>query len=118
MTIILCVNGRQKFSNNGTKDCAFCRKLTSICSFLNSSTAFAVCVCAAKIQSPVRQALSDSPQKRVLLLPPPLRDDEILAPRTRLEKQLVDDMGGHGRALESLEEVFQWINFEALGCFD
>lgn len=106
MTVILCVDGLQKFSNNGTKDCAFYRILASICSFLNASTAFAVCVCAATIQSPVRQALSDSPQKRVLLLPPPLHGDEILVPRTRLEKQLVDDMGGHGRALESLEEVF------------
>lgn len=105
MTVILCVDGLQKLVNDGTKTCDFYRVLTSICSFLNSSKAFAVCVCSATVQKPIRQALADSPQKRVFLIPPPLRGDEVLATRTRIEKQLVDDMGGHGRALESLQHV-------------
>ncbi|KAE8984872.1 hypothetical protein PR003_g20167 [Phytophthora rubi] len=107
MTVILCVDGLQQLVNNGTKTCAFYRVLATICNFLNSSRAFAVCVCSATVQCPVDRALSDSPQKRVYLLPPPLRGQEVLKPRTRLEKLLVDDMGGHGRALETLASVLR-----------
>nr|ALV13261.1 CRN112c [Phytophthora sojae] len=103
MTVILCVDGLQKLVNDGTKSCDFYRVLASVCSFLNSSRAFAVCVCSATVQSPVDLALSDSPQKRVFLVPPPLRGHEVLPTKTRIEKQLVDDMGGHGRALETLQ---------------
>ncbi|GLE02973.1 hypothetical protein PINS_up011852 [Pythium insidiosum] len=103
MTVILCVDGLQKLVNDGTKNCDFYRVLTSICSFLNSSTAFAVCVCSATVHMPIGQALAASPQKRVFLTPPPLRGDEVVVTRTRIEKQLVDDMGGHGRALEALQ---------------
>ncbi|OQR89637.1 crinkler (CRN) domain-containing protein [Thraustotheca clavata] len=114
MSVILCVDGLQKLVNDGTKSCDFYRVLTSICSFLNSSTAFAVCVCSATVQSPVDVALSESPQKRVFLVPAALCGDQVLKPRTRLEKQLVDDMGGHGRALETLQEALSHYTKEQL----
>ncbi|KAE8964876.1 hypothetical protein PF011_g28502, partial [Phytophthora fragariae] len=107
MTVILCVDGLQKLVDDGTKKCDFYRVLTTICRFLNSSRAFAVCVCSATVQTPVDQALSYSHQKRVYLLPPALRGWDVLKPRTRLEEQLVDDMGGHGRALETLDSVLR-----------
>jgi hypothetical protein len=65
MTLILCVDGLQKLVNDGTKTCAFYRVLTSICCFLNSSSAFAVCVCSATVHKPLVEALADSTQKRV-----------------------------------------------------
>jgi hypothetical protein len=106
MTVILCVDGLQKLENEDrSKTCAFYRVLTSICLFLNSSRAFAVCVCSATVHKPLEEALADSTQKRWFLLPPSLRGHEILSTRTRMEAQLVDDMGGHGRALEALQEV-------------
>ncbi len=105
MSVILCVDGLQKLFNDGTTTCDFYRVLTEVCRFLNSSEAFAVCVCSATVRMPVHQALHDSPQQRVFLLPPTLNGDKILKQRTRIGKQLVEDMGGHGRALEALETV-------------
>jgi hypothetical protein len=94
MTVILCVDGLQKLVNDGTQGCDFYRVLTSIYSLLNTSTAFTICVCVclATVQKPIRQALADSPQKRMFLIPPPLCGREVLATRTRIEKQLADDM--------------------------
>ncbi|KAG9411203.1 hypothetical protein AC1031_016841 [Aphanomyces cochlioides] len=105
MTVILCVDGMQKLVNDGTKTCDFYRVLSAICRFLNSSRSFAVCVCSATVQKPLREALADSTQQRVFLLPVPLCGHEVVATRNWTEKQLVDDMGGHGRALEALQEV-------------
>jgi len=105
MTVILCVDGLLGLADDGTKNCDFYRLLTAVCGFLNSSTAFVVCVCSAAAQMPVYRALAHFPQKCVLLLPPALRGDEIMSTRTMIEKQLMDDMGGHGRALEALEGV-------------
>ncbi|KAH9159829.1 hypothetical protein LEN26_002153 [Aphanomyces euteiches] len=102
MSVILCVDDLQKLTNNGTMNCAFYRVLASVCKFLNSSTVFAVCVCSATIQSPVELALSDPRQKCVFLVPPVLRDD----------------MGGHGRALETLQEVLSRYEKEKLKRID
>ncbi|KAG9402539.1 hypothetical protein AC1031_007149 [Aphanomyces cochlioides] len=93
MSVILCVDGLQNLANNGTMSSAFYRVLTSICSFLNTSKAFAVCVCSTTSQGPVDLALSFLSQK---------------------QKQLVDDMGGHGRALETLQEVLSHYTKEEL----
>ncbi|POM80159.1 LOW QUALITY PROTEIN: Crinkler (CRN) domain containing hypothetical protein, partial [Phytophthora palmivora] len=105
MTVVLCVDGLQKLVYDDTKTCGFYRVLTSIYSFLNSSIAFAVCVCSSTVQGPIRQAFVDSPQMHQFLLPPLLDGHKILTTRTRIAKQLVDDMGGHGRGLEVLERV-------------
>jgi len=107
MTVILCVDGLQKLVNDMSKNCDFYCVMTAVCRFLNSSQAFAVCVCSATVQKPVHEALLGSTQRRVFLLPPTLRGDVILSPRTRIEKQLVEDMGGHGRALEALHQVLK-----------
>ncbi|KAE8971528.1 hypothetical protein PR002_g26798 [Phytophthora rubi] len=107
MTVILCVDGLQQLVYDGTKSCAFYRVLATICGFLNSSRAFAVCVCSATMEIPVERALSYSSQWRVYLSPPVLRGEDVLKPRTKFEKRLVDDMGGHGRALETLASVLR-----------
>ncbi|KAG1688979.1 hypothetical protein DVH05_010248 [Phytophthora capsici] len=105
MTVILCVDGLQMLVSDGTKTCDFNRVMSSICGFLNSSTAFAVCVCSATIEKPVRKALVDSSQNRLYLVPPVLCGEKVLETRTPTKKLLVGDMDGHGRALETLDSV-------------
>ncbi|KAH9149409.1 hypothetical protein AeRB84_007517 [Aphanomyces euteiches] len=67
MSVILCVDGLQNLANNDTMSCAFYRVLASTCSFLNTSTAFAVCVCSTTSRGPVDLALSFLSQKRLYL---------------------------------------------------
>ncbi|KAJ8550531.1 hypothetical protein ON010_g10539 [Phytophthora cinnamomi] len=104
MTVVLCLDGLQKLLNNDPRELDLYAVLASVCYVMNASKAFSVCVCAATVQNPVDAALSDSPQKRVFLVPPVITDD-VLGASTRLERQLVEDMGGHGRALEILRYV-------------
>ncbi|GMF34723.1 unnamed protein product [Phytophthora lilii] len=85
MTVILCVDDLHHLVSDGTKSCDPYRVLTSMCGFLNSSRAFAVCVCSATVHKPISQALADSSQKRVVLVPLPLRGDEVLTTTARFE---------------------------------
>lgn len=87
MAVILCVDGLQKLANDKTKTCDFYRVVTAICTFLNSSRAFVVCVCSATAHKPLRQALADSTQACVFLLPPPLHGHSVVGARTWVEKQ-------------------------------
>ncbi|KAE8881653.1 hypothetical protein PF003_g34293 [Phytophthora fragariae] len=86
--------------------------------FMNASQAFVVCVCSATVHLPIMNALADSPQRHVLLVPSVLKGDQIWKPKTGLEKQLMDDMGGHGRALEVLDAVLQKYAREELEEFE
>ncbi|KAE9280104.1 hypothetical protein PR003_g28049, partial [Phytophthora rubi] len=58
MTVILCVDGLQQLVYDGTKSCAFYRVLATICGFLNSSRAFAVCVYYASRSLPAMSVSS------------------------------------------------------------
>eukprot|EP00644_Phytophthora_capsici_P015162 jgi/Phyca11/575544/estExt2_Genewise1.C_PHYCAscaffold_750066 len=108
MTVILCVDGFQKLVNDGEKTCDFYRVMSSICGFLNSSTAFSLFVCVRQqLKSLSVKHLQIPPQSRLFLLPPALCGDKVLEAQTPTKKLLVRDMGGHGRALEMLEEVFE-----------
>ncbi|KAG1711953.1 hypothetical protein DVH05_009193 [Phytophthora capsici] len=77
MTVILCVDALQQLVNDDAKTCDFYRIIRSICDFLNSSTAFAVCVCSSTIEEPVREALIVSPQKCLYLVPPELHGEDM-----------------------------------------
>ncbi|GMF33686.1 unnamed protein product [Phytophthora lilii] len=105
VTVIFCVDGLQHAQNNITENFDLTRVLSSICDVLQSSTPFIVCVCSATVCKPISEVLAHFSRPHVHLLPPPLRGHEIVNARTRIEKQLVDDMGGHGRALEVLQQV-------------
>ncbi|GMF23225.1 unnamed protein product [Phytophthora lilii] len=105
MTVIFCVDGLQHVENDDF--CTLSRIVKAICCFLNSSRVFTVWVCSATAERSVSEVLGKCTQQRVYLLLPPLRGHEIITPKTEMEKQLVDDMGGHGRALEILQEVLE-----------
>ncbi|OWY96982.1 Crinkler (CRN), partial [Phytophthora megakarya] len=107
MTVILCVDGLERLENDGSKQCDFYRVLSSICSFLNSSKAFSICVCSASMQY---EALADSTLKHKYLIPPSLDGNRICVSWTRSARQVLDDIGGHGRALELLWEVMDRPN--------
>ncbi|KAK1941272.1 hypothetical protein P3T76_007138 [Phytophthora citrophthora] len=106
ITVILCVDGLQKLENDVTKRCAFYFVLAELCRYVNTSEAFAVCVCSATIAIPVENVINSSQQARHYLVPPPLLGEVMVKPTTRLQSQLVDDMGGHGRSLEVLYDWF------------
>lgn len=55
---------------------------------------------AATLWLPVKEWLAESPQYRVILSPPKLDGYEVIETCDKLEKSLIADMGGHGRALE------------------
>ena len=110
MTVIILVDGLQKLPHTpGKKDTTFYGALACMANLVNSSNAFVITCCAATVTVPVNEVLSDSPQKRVYLTIPLLDGSrifqkEILNPINNL---LVNDMGGHGRALETLYEIWK-----------
>ncbi|KAL3665701.1 hypothetical protein V7S43_009134 [Phytophthora oleae] len=78
MTVILCMDGLEQLEHDGIQTSAL-----------------------------YREALRMSFQMRLYLVPPAVRCEEVLSTETPFKKQLAEDMGGHGRALEILEKVWQ-----------
>ncbi|TMW57964.1 hypothetical protein Poli38472_013438 [Pythium oligandrum] len=97
MTVILCIDSFQRLDSN------LQRVTAALCSFVSSSRAFPVVICASSTAAPIEQALASARQKHVMLFPPKLCGEQVLTPSARLGRQLVDDMDGHGRALEALD---------------
>ncbi len=60
---------------------------------------------AATLHSPVDITLLSSSQLRHIFTPPALLGEQVIPTTSMMEKLLVEDMGGHGRALEILERV-------------
>ncbi|CAK4099806.1 unnamed protein product [Aphanomyces euteiches] len=107
MTIILCIDGFQHLMPNGTKADKFYRLLKSLCSIITTKTQFfLLVVCAATIHAPIQQVLASSSHERIILVPPVICGADILSPENPSEARLVEDMDGHGCALEILETLF------------
>lgn len=107
LTIFLMVDGLQKLDNKEmSKSTPFYSCISTLAGYVNqTSSAFVVCCCAATVFLPVNQVLLDSPQSRLFLLPRKLDGNKIIGSRhDPTLRVLIDDMGGHGRALESLKE--------------
>ncbi|KAI8598234.1 hypothetical protein EDD21DRAFT_193182 [Dissophora ornata] len=119
-TVILVVDGLQSFMrdpNDGQdKNSAFYEALTNIADLALGTSFLTVC-CTATVTTPVNQALVATHRKRVFLpiaslKPPSTYWDSsnsgtalVFDETDHIIKVLVDDCGGHGRALESLQEV-------------
>ncbi|KAL3670192.1 hypothetical protein V7S43_004507 [Phytophthora oleae] len=106
LTVILCVDSLQNLRKN-SQSCDLYYALDALCRYLNSSEAFAVCVGSATVACHVEYEFGSSRQARNYLVPPTLCGEVILKPTTRLQRQLVDDMDGHGRALEVVYDAFR-----------
>jgi hypothetical protein len=116
-TVILVVDGLQTFMSDpgdgNNKDSAFHKALTNI-GDLAFEDVFLMACCTATVTSPVDKASEFTHRKRVVLpvaLLEPLRiyQDDICIPvfdeDDHIIKVLVDDCGGHGKALESLQRA-------------
>ncbi|KAK3826764.1 MAG: hypothetical protein J3R72DRAFT_12604 [Linnemannia gamsii] len=129
-TVILVVDGLQSFilnpSDGHNRDSAFYRALTNIAD-LSIRDVFLMTCCTATVTSPVDKALASTHRNRVVLPvaslePPRITRNGLSSPvfddDDHIIKVLVDDCGGHGRALESLqiaiEESGQDFNVDLL----
>ena len=71
---------------------------------VDGASSFVIAVCTGTVHLPVQEFISFSSQRRVLLKPPVLDGNAIIPSDERAVMLLVRDMGGHGRALEALEQ--------------
>ena len=108
--VFLLVDGLQMAPHTpGSSDTVFANILRSVCNRINDSGRdyFVVGAIAATVSEPVRQILHHSPQRRVNLVPGPLDGHAIVKSSNMLVQMLVDDMSGHGRALEMLVDSLE-----------
>ncbi|KAG0350780.1 hypothetical protein BG005_009679, partial [Podila minutissima] len=115
--VILVVDGLQSFmtdpKDGRDKDSAFYRALTSI-GDLALGEVFLMACCTATVTSPVEETLAFTHRNRVVLPVASLKSPHIekdglsmavFDEQDHIIKVLVSDCGGHGRALECLQEV-------------
>ncbi|CAG8693137.1 4128_t:CDS:2, partial [Funneliformis caledonium] len=122
-TVILVVDGMQQLMENkddGLKlNSTFYKTLTSVADLAFSST-FVIPVCTSTITGPIDGMLRYSPRKRIYLpvaslQPPNYRQGDILVPvfkNDEITNTLVEDCGGHGRALEALDDCLAGRSIE------
>lgn len=113
--VILCIDSLHKLEHEpGSKHSEFYTALALLCDLVNASKCFVIAICAATIYQPVDEFLADSPQWREMLQTTSLDRPTIKGTSVfdtfkdgngRLTQLLVDDIGGHGRALEKLFDV-------------
>ncbi|CAJ1460105.1 unnamed protein product [Effrenium voratum] len=113
-TVVIGVDGMQGLpgfterSDAAGKDLPFYQVMQEVCRLVNQVEGPFVVACVAALQN-VKSGLAGSPQARVFLELPRVtavtRNKQPVLPGHRLKDLLVEDMGGHGRALECLLEA-------------
>ena len=113
-SVFLLVDGLQEVPHtSGSRDTLFADIIRTLCNYVNASRDFFVVgAVATTVSKPVDQVLHDSPQKRCYLHPDPLDGHAILKSSNMFIQMLVNDMGGHGRALEMLVESLQELRVD------
>ncbi|CAG8798498.1 41596_t:CDS:2, partial [Gigaspora margarita] len=123
VTVILVVDGMQQLMDNKddglNSDSRFYRTLSSIGN-LSFSGIFIIPVCTSTITGPIESTLNYSHRKRVYLpvaslQPPNYRQGDSLIPvfkSDEITNTLVEDCGGHGKALEALNDCLAGRNIE------
>ena len=118
-TVVIGVDGMQKlpgFPQRGEqvgKQEPFYQVMQEVGRLVNQDTPPFVVACVTATQS-VSQGLADSPQARTSLKLPRVtsvtRQQKPAIPNHPLQALLTMDMGGHGRALECLEEALKGVS--------
>ncbi|CAJ1398025.1 unnamed protein product [Effrenium voratum] len=113
-TVVIGVDGMQGLpgfadrSDAAGKDLPFYQVMQEVCRLVDQVEGPFVVACVAALQN-VKSGLAGSPQARVFLELPRVtavtRNKQPVLPGHRLKDLLVEDMGGHGRALECLLEA-------------
>ncbi|RHZ90174.1 hypothetical protein Glove_5g80 [Diversispora epigaea] len=123
ITVILVVDSMQHLMENkddGLKsNSLFYKTLTSVAD-LAFSGIFVIPICTSPITWPVEDVLKYSMQKRIYLpvaslQPPSYRQGDSLVPvfkNDEVTNTLVEDCGGHGRALEALDDCLAGRSIE------
>jgi hypothetical protein len=113
-SVMLLVDGLNRLGHTlGAKDTLFASALAQLAGLTNAGPEFAVVAAAATVHTPVDDLLGDSPQLRPMLEPPML-DGALLFPETDSAlRVLIGDMGGHGRALEALQDAVKEAGSDA-----
>ncbi len=120
LTFILLVDGMQELPHEALdKDTKFYSVLQTISNQINgwSSTTdypFVIGCCSATFYTPVSKMLADSNQRRIDIQIPSIDGQKIFDSYSQdpLISLLIDDMGGHGRALEALWETLSLFKFK------
>ena len=109
LTILLLIDSLQAAGD------ALPTLLSNICDLTNSSIPFVMIACSSSLQIPIRDFLCCSGQLYISLTPPPISEPQEIANVCKrlashedrlMAKLMIQDMGGHGRALEYLQQLF------------
>lgn len=113
MTVLILVDGIQELPHqNGEKNSPMKVCMDTVIQMINSAPFFCIGVFAGTFYGKVEDILSSSPQWQMYLTPEPLDGHIIISSTDPLAQYLVDDMGGHGRALEALEEQLRKVDIK------
>ncbi|GBC05314.1 hypothetical protein RclHR1_06170018 [Rhizophagus clarus] len=131
MTLFLTIDGLQTAITNGddglNKNSLFYSFLTEVANLSRTrSTYFFIGTCTATVTNPFGQYIATSSQKRIMLpitslKPPKRRINNSICPvftEHPIVNMLVNDMGGHGRALETLEKALKNKDLENVNFID
>ena len=110
MTVFILVDGIQELSHKNRETNSMKSAINSVVQIVNMAPFFCIAAIAGTFYGNVADVLSRSPQMRIYLTPPPLDGRAIIQSKDPLVQQLIDDMGGHGRALEALEQELQEVD--------
>ena len=113
-SVILVIDGLQNIMDSGLRAHSFHTTLTCI-GDLTTQGPFLLPCCTATISNAVNQALGPSSRRRILLPvnplePPFIHQAPVFKTDDPLVKLLVNDCGGHGRALEILADTLVKFN--------
>lgn len=104
--VMVLVDGMQHLDHTpGDVTSVLSSALSTLANFVNAGPEFFIAVAAATIHTSMEDYLRNSKQNRVHLTPSRLDGFKIFPNPNRLERMLIGDMGGHGRALEMLAET-------------
>ncbi|CAG8601927.1 6732_t:CDS:2 [Acaulospora morrowiae] len=125
LNVIVILDGihiAMKKSMDGTdKESFFYDCISTLC-MLSLIGPFIVTCCTATISIPIHNFLASSQQLRVFLpltsLQPPRINNNPVFVDNPVMKMLINDMGGHGRALEALEQSIRGKDLDNINFID
>jgi hypothetical protein len=115
LCVILLIDGLQHLPHDsGSKTSMLYRGIRSVSDVLNSCPAFFIAAISATISEPFNVYLASSSQLRIRVTLPHIQ----ISYGDAVKDLLAADMGGHGRALECLDEVLSSLDENALSFED
>ena len=115
MTIFILVDGIQELPHIPKQPNSIMKRaIDSVSSLINAGSAFVIGVIAGTFYSTVADTFSFSAQLRISLPLQPIDGHKIIQNNDPLIQQFIDDMGGHGRALETLYEELKELESKGM----